>query len=163
MDGSGGKPPGRAAGFGLIELVLALLLLGVGLLAAGPLLGTTARLTAQARSRSAAALAAQDALERLSDLCRRNPSAAELSPGDHREDALLEVRNPLEGNVLDRYQVSWSVGAIPDPRPGVTLPGKAVAVRVTTALPGGDLAEDRAVTVNMVTGCAPGAASEVAP
>ena len=121
----------HAKGFSLIEMIIALLILTLGLLAAGPMLSTTAHLTTLARSKNTAALTAQSALEHLADLYRRNPSAVELTPGNHQEASLREVINPLNMSVLNRYKVTWFVDDIPDPRAGMILPGRMVSVRVT--------------------------------
>ena len=121
----------QARGFSLIEMMIALLILTLGLLAAGPMLSTTVQLTTLARSKSTAALTAQSALEHLADLYRRNPSAAEFTPGNHQETSLREVRNPLNMSVLNRYKVTWFVDNIPDPRAGMISPGRMVSVRVT--------------------------------
>jgi len=155
MDGVRRRPDETAGGFGLIELLLAQLILAIGLLAAVPVLSLGARLTAQARSQSTAALAAQGELERLADLFRRNPAAAELAPGEHQAESPREFQNPLDGNVLDRYRMSWSVGDVPDPRPGIVLPGRAVSVRATPLLPDGEPAHDKALAVHAVLGAVP--------
>ena len=121
-------------GFSLVELMVAVLILTVGLLAAAQLLTMTMGLDALARSKSTAALAAQNELERLTDLYRRNPAAGELTIGAHQADELIEIRNPLSQNVLNRYKITWVVGDIPDPRPGIDLPGRIISVRATPML-----------------------------
>lgn len=116
-------------GFGLIELMMALLILTFGLLAAGQLLYTTAGMGSLARSQSTAAVAAQTTLEHLSNLYQNNPSAEELAPGPHGP-MHTQVINPADGSVLHRYAVTWIAGDIPDPRPGKALKGRTLRVEV---------------------------------
>jgi type II secretory pathway pseudopilin PulG len=145
-------------GFGLVELMIASLILTCSLLAVGPLLSTTIRLTATARSKSTAAVAAQSTLEHLADLYRRNPSDAELAPGQHQEESLREVRNPLDSGVLDRYEITWVVGELPDPRPSTVaavLPGRTVSVRVTPVGPDDEPILGKSLTVNTMLGMEP--------
>ena len=121
-------------GFSLVELMIAVYIMTFGLLAAAPLLTMTAGLDALARSKSASALAAQNELERLADLCRRNPAAVELTAGAHQAAELIEVRNPLTQKTLNMYKITWFVSDVPDPRPGVDLPGRIISVRATPML-----------------------------
>ena len=121
----------KNGGFSLVELMVAVFILTAGLLAAAQLLTVTMRLDALARSKSTAALAAQNKLERLADLYRQNPSAAELAVGTHQANELTKIRNPLTKNVLDVYEITWSVSDIPDPRPGIDPPGRIISVRAT--------------------------------
>ena len=118
----------------MLELLTAVFILTFGLLAAAQLLIMTMRLDALARSKSTAALAAQNELERLADLHRRNPSAEELTIGSHQAKELAEIRNPLTQNALNRYKITWLVGGIPDPRPGMNPPGRIISVRATPML-----------------------------
>ena len=122
------------AGFSLVELMIAVFVLAVGLLAAAQLLTMTMSLDILARSKSTAALAAQNELDRLADLYRRNPAAAELMPGTHQADKLTEIRNPLTETVIDRYKITWFVSNIPDPRSEINLPGRVISVRATPVL-----------------------------
>ena len=123
-----------ADGFSLVELMVAIFILTVGLLAAAQLLTMTVGLDTLARSKSAAALAAQNELERLTDIYRRNPAAGALTIGSHQAEELTEIRNPLTQKVLNRYKITWSVSSIPDPRPGVDLPGRIVTVNAVPML-----------------------------
>ena len=121
-------------GFSLIELMAAVFVLAVGLLAAAQLLTMTMGLDTLARYKSTAAIAAQNELDRLADLYRRNPAAAELAIGSHQAEKLTEIRNPLTQNALNRYKITWSVRAIPDPRPGIDPPGRIISIRAAPML-----------------------------
>ena len=121
----------QADGFTLVELMIAVLILTVGLLAAAQILTITIGLDSLARSKSTAALAAQNELERLADLYRRNPAAGELKIGAHQAEELIEIRNPLTQNVLNRYKITWFVSNITDPRPGIDISGRIISVRAT--------------------------------
>ena len=121
-------------GFSLVEMMIAIFILTIGLLSVAQLLTMTIGLDALARSKSAAALAAQNEFERLSDLYRRNPAAEELTIGTHQADELTEIRNPLTQNVLNRYKITWQVSGLPDPRPEIDPPGRIISVRATPML-----------------------------
>ena len=121
-------------GFSLVELMIAVFILTFGLLSAAQLLIMTMGLDALARSKSTATLAAQNELERLTDLYLRNPASGELTIGAHQAAELTEIRNPLTRNVLSRYKITWLVGNIPDPRPGIDLPGRTISVRAVPML-----------------------------
>ena len=121
----------KADGFSLVELLVAVFILTIGLMSAAQFLVMTAGLDMLARSKSAAALAAQNELERLADLYRRNPAAEELTIGTHQAQELTEIRNPATQNVLSRYKITWLVGGIPDPRPGMEPQGRVISVRAT--------------------------------
>jgi len=128
------KPMQRATaieGFTLVEMLIALTVLTFGLLAVGQLLCASFSCASLARSKSTAAIAAQDQLESLADLYRQRPMAAELSVGNHGP-LQAQVVNPLNRIVLNRYNVSWVVSPVPDPRPGKMLSSRLVRV---TAIP----------------------------
>ena len=118
-------------GFTLVETLIALTVLTFGLLAVGQLLFATLSSASLARSKSSAAIAAQNQLENLADLYRQRPMAAELSVGNHGP-LQAQVVNPLTRIVLNRYNVSWVVSPLPDPRPGKMLSSRLVRV---TAIP----------------------------
>ena len=122
---------GPADGFSLVEVMIAVFILAFGLLAAAQVLAMAMVLEAQARSKSTATLAAQNELERLTDLYRRNPEAKELTIGAHQAEELTEIRNPITQNVLNRYKITWFVSGIPDPRPGIDLKGSVISVQAT--------------------------------
>jgi hypothetical protein len=42
----------------------------------------------------------------------------------------VPVVNPLTGTVLNRFSVSWQVGAVADPRPGKSLVARQVVVTI---------------------------------
>jgi prepilin-type N-terminal cleavage/methylation domain-containing protein len=124
----------QADGFSLVEMMIAVFILAVGLLSAAQLLTLTVGLDALARSKSAATLAVQNEIDRLSGLYRQNPASEELTIGTHQATELIEIRNPLTQNVLNRYKITWSVNGIPDPRPGIDQPGRIISVRATPML-----------------------------
>ncbi len=117
-------------GLTLLETLIAILILSFGLLAAGQLIYTSMASTSLARSKVAASVAAQDRLDSLADLYRRNPAASDLAAGTHGPQQ-VQVTNPVTGRSLNRFNVSWTVCAVPDPRPGKTLPARLVSVTVT--------------------------------
>ena len=124
----------HADGFSLVELMIAILILTFGLLSAAQLLAISIKLDALARSKNTAVLAAQNELDLLADLYRRNPAAEELTIGAHHAEELIEIRNPLNQNVQNMYKITWFVGVIPDPRPGIDLPGRILSVQATPIL-----------------------------
>jgi len=123
-------------GFSLIEMMISLVILTFGLLAAGQMLYTAAFSSSLARSKGIASIAAQDRLESLASLYRQDPSAVDLKLGNHGPDQ-AEVVNPADKSILNRYAVTWDVSLVPDPRPGTALNARLVKVTVTPALPGG--------------------------
>ena len=123
-----------ALGFSLIEVLVAVFILTLGLLLAAQLLTMALGLDALARSKTSATLAAQNELERLADLYRRNPTAEELTIGSHQAEELTEIRNPINQNVLNRYKITWLVSGITDPRPGMEPQGRIISVRATPML-----------------------------
>ena len=125
------------AGFSLVETLIALIVLTFGLLAAGRLIVFAASSASLARSKISAAVAAQDKIHALGELYRRNPDSLELALGDHGPEP-LQVVAPATNTVLNRFRISWSVAAAPDPRPGRTLRAKAVTVTVAPADDHGD-------------------------
>jgi prepilin-type N-terminal cleavage/methylation domain-containing protein len=116
-------------GFSLLEMMIALAILTFGLLAAAPLLYTAATSNSLARSKTTAAIAAQNKLECLSELYQRDPSAAELAPGS-RGSEQTEIVNPIDADVLNRYNLEWTVSPVPDPRPGKIVDARLVRVKV---------------------------------
>jgi len=118
----------------LVEVLIAVLILAFGLLAAAQLLTMALGLDALARSKSTATLAAQNELDRLADLFRRNPMAEELTIGTHHAEELTKIRNPITQNVMNMYKITWLVSGIPDPRPGINPQGRIISVRATPML-----------------------------
>jgi prepilin-type N-terminal cleavage/methylation domain-containing protein len=127
--------PGRQ-GFSLIEMMLALVIMTFGLLTAGQLLYVAAGSSSLARSKGTAALAAQSLLESLNVLYGKNPLAAELAPGNHGPRQSV-VANPVDGTVLNRYDVTWVVDNVSDPRPGKVPKALRVRATVTPVQTGG--------------------------
>jgi prepilin-type N-terminal cleavage/methylation domain-containing protein len=123
-------------GFGLLEIMMALVLLTIGMLSAARMLYVAASSASLSRSKGTAAIAAQDALESLAVLYRQNPSAPDLTVGRHGPTQ-TQVVNPVDGAVLNRYSILWDVTQVPDPRPGKILAARRVSITVTPALPGG--------------------------
>jgi hypothetical protein len=121
---------GGSEGFTLVESLLALLVLVSGVLAAGQLIYVGMASTSLARSKGTAAVAAQDKLEFLADLFRRDPEAPDLRHGPHGPEQAT-VLNPLSGQPLNRYSLEWTVTRVPDPRPGKLLAAVQVAMKVT--------------------------------
>jgi type II secretory pathway pseudopilin PulG len=117
-------------GFSLAEILISLCILTFGLLAAAQIIFISVTSTTLSRSKGVAAFAAQSQLESLADLFSRNPEAEELTNGSHGP-RVVEVANPGEGTVLNRFNVGWTVGAVPDPRPERVLNAKQVTVTVT--------------------------------
>ena len=125
-------------GFSLLEVMIALLVLTAGLLSAGQALFVAASSGSLARSKGAAAIAAQDMLESLSASYQQDPSNADLALGGHGPRQ-TQVTNPVDNSVLNRYSITWEVRPVPDPRAGKTLDAKLLTVTVAPALPGGEM------------------------
>jgi prepilin-type N-terminal cleavage/methylation domain-containing protein len=120
----------KVQGFSLIEMMCALVILTFGLLSVGQILYVSAGSGSLARSKSTAAIAAQNKLESLADLYARNPFAEELTLGDHGPQQ-TQVVNPVDGTILNRYEVDWTVNIVPDPRPGKVPDARLVRVAIT--------------------------------
>jgi prepilin-type N-terminal cleavage/methylation domain-containing protein len=120
----------REQGFSLIEIMIALCITSFGLLAVGQLLYMAEGSNSLARSKSTAALAAQNVMESLETLYRKDPAAADIAFGGHGPRS-IEVANPTDGTLLNRYHVSWVVEHVPDPRPGKVLDARLVRALVT--------------------------------
>jgi type II secretory pathway pseudopilin PulG len=120
----------------LIEMMIALSVIAVGLLAAGQLLYVASGSNSLARSKATAALAGQSVLESLGARYRQDPSDADLSLGTHGPRN-IEVANPADGTILNRYHVNWVVENVPDPRPGKVINARRVMAIVTPVLKDG--------------------------
>jgi prepilin-type N-terminal cleavage/methylation domain-containing protein len=123
-------------GFSLIEMTIALLVLTFGLLAGGQLLSLAASSDSLARAKGTAALAAQDMLEKLADLYRRDASAMDLALG-HHGPTRTQIVNPVNGSVLNQYNIEWNVRSLPGFRSGRPLDARLVMVTVSPAYAGG--------------------------
>jgi Tfp pilus assembly protein PilV len=124
------------AGFTVIEILFALLIMTLGLLAAGQMIFVAMSSASLARSKSNAALLAQDKLEILADLYRRDPEASELSVGNHGPDQ-VQVQVHGGGSTPDRYSVSWVVSVVADPREGARPVARSIRVNVAPSDTGG--------------------------
>lgn len=127
---------GSDPGFSLIEMLIAVAVLTLGLLAAGQLICAAMSSRSLSRSKQTAAVVAQDKLEYLADLYRQNPSASELVPGNHGPKQ-IRVLNPINNITLNQYNITWTASEIPDPRPGKKLEARQVTVTVTPIQPEG--------------------------
>lgn len=120
----------RNNGFSLIEMMIALAILTFGLLAISPLMYTAVRSISLARSQTTAGIVAQDMLEILGETYRGNPSSEDLMFGGHGP-VHIQVVNPNDESILNRYNIHWTVSQVPDPRPGGILNARMVRVTVT--------------------------------
>ncbi len=120
----------QADGFTLIEMLIALLILSFGLLSAGQLMYVAMSSASLARSKGNASMVAQDKLEFLADIFRRNRADANLTVGNHGPEQ-VQILNPNSGTALNRFQVVWNVSAVPDPRAGKVITARLVRVTVT--------------------------------
>ena len=126
----------KVQGFSLIETTIALFILSFGLLAAGQSIYISAASSSLARSKGTAAVAAQNKMEYLADRYRQDLSAADLTEGVHGPEE-MECINPMTATALNRFNVTWTVGDVPDPRPGKKLKAKLISVTVTPSRSGG--------------------------
>jgi prepilin-type N-terminal cleavage/methylation domain-containing protein len=128
--------PNRSGGFSLIEVMMALMILTFGLLSIGQLLFVAASSGSLSRSKETAVITAQSKMEYLSGVYSLNPSATELTPGNHGPQQ-AEVPNPVDGTTLNKFNITWVVQGVSDPRPGRTVSAKRVTVTITPIEPGG--------------------------
>jgi prepilin-type N-terminal cleavage/methylation domain-containing protein len=135
-NGEGSSPASRAAGFSLIEMMVAMFILTFGLLAAGQMIFVAMGSASLARAKGNLTVVAQDKLEFLADLYARNPDAADFAPGDHGPD-YVQIVNPLDNTTLDRFEVTWKISAVVDPRPGKILQASQVRITVRPVSAGG--------------------------
>ena len=119
-----------AAGFTLVETLIALIVLTFGLLAAGQLIFAAMGSASLSRSKGNAAAAAQGKLAVLADAFARDPKCAELTLGMHGPEH-LEVMDRTSGRVLNRFGISWDVSEVPDPRPGKVIKARQVLITVS--------------------------------
>jgi prepilin-type N-terminal cleavage/methylation domain-containing protein len=149
------KGAGATDGFTLIETLIAVFILAFGLMSAGRLIYLALASESLARSKASAAVAAQSKLEQLADLYLRDAGSAALTVGDHGPET-VEITNPADGGVLNRYSITWTISEVPDPRPGRALRSRRVDVVVLPV----DAADNRhyraffnkAVTVSTIFG-----------
>ncbi len=128
---TGCRAPLADGGFTLVEMLIALCVLTIGLLAAAQMIYVAASSASLARSKGNAAVAAQSKIEQLSALYSQNQTDANLTIGDHGPEQ-VQMLNPSTNTVLNRFNVSWTVSAVADPRPGrATLEALQVVVTAT--------------------------------
>jgi prepilin-type N-terminal cleavage/methylation domain-containing protein len=143
----------EAAGFTLIEVMIALMVMTFGLLTAGQMIYVAASAASLARSKGSAALVAQDRLHLLADLYVSNPDMGDLADGSHGPE-FVEIIGPDTQAVLNRFGVSWTVSQVPDPRPGKVLNARLVTVTVTPVdgknAPNLRTALNKAVTISVI-------------
>src|SRR2546422_1658222 len=96
---------GDSGGFTLIETMIALLILTFGILAAGQLMYVAMGSNSLSRSKGSAMTVAQDRLESLADLYRRDPADANLTTGDHGPEQ-VSVTNPNDASIVNRFNVA---------------------------------------------------------
>jgi Tfp pilus assembly protein PilV len=110
--------------------MIALVILTFGILAAGQLMYLAMGSNSLSRSKGSAMTVAQDRLESLADLYRRNPADADLTTGAHGPEQ-VSVTNPNDASIVNRFNVTWNVSAVADPRAGKVLQARQVQVTVT--------------------------------
>jgi prepilin-type N-terminal cleavage/methylation domain-containing protein len=124
-------------GFSLIEMMVALLVLSSGLLAVGQMLFVAASAGSLTRAKESAAAAAQGRVESLASLYSQDPLCAELAPGSHGPQQ-IEIPNPVDGTILNKYSVFWNVDSVPDQRPDQELNAKLISVTIAPIHEGGE-------------------------
>jgi Tfp pilus assembly protein PilV len=120
---------GSDRGFTLVEALIATLLMCFGLLAAGQMIFVAAASGSLARSQDGASVAAQNKLEFLTSVYNRTPDSGDLASGSHGPE-LVQILNRDANLVLNRFDVSWTVATVTDPRPGKVLKAKQVVITV---------------------------------
>ncbi|MDI9613293.1 MAG: hypothetical protein QM330_09610 [Acidobacteriota bacterium] len=138
---------GGEEGFGLVEALIAVFILALGMMFVGPMIADAVQNTSLSRSKDTASLAAANQMEALNRLYRANPGDANLSIGNHGP-VQVEIVNPSDNSKLNRYNVSWTVAEVLDPRPGKTL--SAVQVTTTATPIGAGTAANLTVRQNKV-------------
>jgi Tfp pilus assembly protein PilV len=120
----------KEQGYSLVEALISLFIMSFGLLAVAQMMLVALGGPTLARSKSSATAAAEDRLEFLAEAYRQNPDGADLTLGAHGPD-IVEIRNPNNQSLLNRFRINWSVSQVPDPRAGKVLHAKIVTVIVT--------------------------------
>ncbi len=111
-----------------MEMLIAMTILSFGLLSIGQMMFVAMGSASLARSKGSAAIVAQNRLEFLADLYRRDEAHADLTVGTHGP---IQVQlNNANGTAQNRFNVSWTVSTVSDPR-GLTLKARQVLVTVT--------------------------------
>jgi len=117
-------------GFTLIEVLLAIIILTFGLLSTGRLIYSVLSSASLARSKQSAALIAQSKMDSLISMYERNAESPELQIGSHGPEEKTIV-NPSDNVPLNRFEIRWIVGPVPDPRAGKSLKARIFLVTVT--------------------------------
>lgn len=136
----GRRGPGCVAaadGFTLLENLLALCVLTFGLLASGHLIAAALKSATLAQAKACAILAAQSKAEYLADRYQHDPSGLELRTGNHGPE-IQEVLDPAGITVLNRFEISWTIADVPDPRTEAHLAARLLTVEVKPIGRGGD-------------------------
>jgi prepilin-type N-terminal cleavage/methylation domain-containing protein len=120
---------GEGSGFSLVEMMVALFILSFGLLAAGQMMYVAVSSVSLARTKGNISIAAQDRLEYLADMYARDPGSADLTDGNHGP-VQVQFVDPASHVALNRFQITWNVSTVTDPRPGKVLKAKKVEVTV---------------------------------
>jgi prepilin-type N-terminal cleavage/methylation domain-containing protein len=118
-----------ARGFSLIEMLIALFIMTFGLLAAGQLLFLASASASLARSIDVAAIAAQNKVESLSALYKEDRFASDIAIGPHGPQQ-VEISNPSDETVLNRFQITWNVDNLDDPRQNKALDSRRLNIIV---------------------------------
>jgi type IV pilus assembly protein PilV len=101
-----------SAGFTLIEVLMALAIFTIGILAIGTLQLAAIKGDSKARFSTEAAVLAQDTLEKLIAL-RLDPNAAQLPP-EFRSDLNNDPSRPFQDST-GKYTVDWIVSPLHNP------------------------------------------------
>jgi len=95
-------------GFTLIEVMITMIIMTFGLLACGQMVAGAIKSATLARTKGNAAIVAQNQLERLADLYRRDRHDPSISIGT-QGPVWVEIANPIHHRVLHRFRVEWIV------------------------------------------------------
>lgn len=117
------RPPRTSTGFTLIEVLIALLLVGAGLLALGSLQSNLSRHTDLSRQRGEATLLAQAGMERLRHQSHLPIANADLSSQEPQRNLLTGgSENVSSDNFNTSYTRSWTIaGEVSDALRPVTI------------------------------------------
>lgn len=124
--------PSHQAGIGLIEILIAVLILGIGILGVASTQVVSMQMNAQSQSRSQAVLLAEDLLDRIranSD----NPAAYALAQGTANNGQCVTGFVPGTGNVTNDDIQSWDNSLacqLPAAQRAVAVNGNIVTVTI---------------------------------
>lgn len=134
-------------GFSLVESLIALLIMSTGMLAIAQLMLVSFSGPTLARSKSAAAIVANDKLRFLAARYRVDPDDASLTLGAHGPEQVA-IQNPSNGGTMNRFSVNYTVATVPDPRAWKVLQARMISLTVTPI--GTDGNDNRKVMQNKV-------------